>query len=197
MKKSVGRKTNVMLLNRDDGLKEVENRNFCRSNYRVNSTKVRKRSDEMVSKATREGITGRRNRKQTFGFIERGIVSQKQLQIFDTRCSFLAKQKQKSHRLPPCFPSILSSPPRRGPNFLRCVIQRHSIFILGKNTENNNRETVPFSIRIRLSTLDIYILFKKYTFLIDKQTLRNEFDFSISSYVDSIHRILLCWLLNI
>lgn len=180
MKKS-RRKTNVMLLNRDDGLKEMENRNFCRSNYRVNSTKVRKRSDEMVSKATREGITGRRNRKQTFGFIERGIVSQKQLQIFDTRCSFLAKQKQKSHRLPPCFPSILSSPPRRGPNFLRCVIQRHSIFILGKNTENNNRETVPFSIRIRLSTLDIYILFKKYTFLIDKQTLRNEFDSSISS----------------
>lgn len=56
-----------------------------------------------------EGIT--ENRKQTFGFIERGIVSQKQLQIFDTRCSF--------REISPCFLSILFSFSllRRGPNF--------------------------------------------------------------------------------
>lgn len=93
-----------------------------------------------------EGITG--NRKQTFGFIERGIAKRYKYLI-----AVVPSAKQKS----PCFLSILSSlfRPRRifvlATPFPRyCVTQRHPIFILGKNT-NNNRETASLFPAYRLS----------------------------------------------
>lgn len=106
--------THVYVSRCNNKSKEVENRNFFRadrSNYRV---KFDGGSEQIATtdgirmvleREGDEGITG--NRKQTFGFIERGIVEQKRYKYLIPVVRS-AKQKQKS----PCFLSILFSSSR-------------------------------------------------------------------------------------
>lgn len=137
--------THVYVSRCNNKSKEVENRNFFRadrSNYRV---KFDGGSEQIATtdgirmvleREGDEGITG--NRKQTFGFIERGIVEAETLQIFDTRCSFRETETEIS--LFSLHPFLFLS--ARIFVQLSCVIQRRSIFILGKNA-NNEQDKLP------------------------------------------------------
>lgn len=141
--------THVYVSRCNNKSKEVENRNFFRadrSNYRV---KFDGGSEQIATtdgirmvleREGDEGITG--NRKQTFGFIERGIVEAETLQIFDTRCSFRETETEIS--LFSLHPFLFLS--ARIFVQLSCVIQRRSIFILGKNA-NNEQDKLPNSIQ--------------------------------------------------
>lgn len=141
--------THVYVSRCNNKSKEVENRNFFRadrSNYRV---KFDGGSEQIATtdgirmvleREGDEGITG--NRKQTFEFIERGIVEAETLQIFDTRCSFRETETEIS--LFSLHPFLFLS--ARIFVQLSCVIQRRSIFILGKNA-NNEQDKLPNSIQ--------------------------------------------------